>query len=229
MAEKSELRKFMDVLLEDVDTADDRLKSQDSQVNRRMLVRTFFALVEGSTFTFRQMAIRGLQLNLWCATVNASNAKKGDKDQGVWEEKYAEIKDCYLELAALDDVVLKPDKTGNLSEQRNSRAMIPVVALSLRAYARHQRLGYDCSHRFEESGWKDFKAAVAIRNRLTHPKRIEHLEVSDAEVKTVRQAMRWFANTVLDMAQAHKRGLRPATKKELEDARRERKGKQTNS
>jgi hypothetical protein len=219
----SDEKKFFDVLLADVDAADERLKSENNDINRRTLIRAFFSLVEGSMYVFRRRAISGLQLSLWCATVNANSASESDKDYGFHKRKYDDLKGCYRELAALDDITLKPDKTGVLREGSSRSQIIPLVALSLRAFARHQRLGYDCGHRFGKSGWRDLKTAVAIRNRLTHPKQVEQLAVSDKEIKILRSAMQWFSETVLDIAQAHKRGLRAATKKDLAAAKASRK------
>jgi len=212
---------FLKVLLADVDEADDRLKANDTKSNRRVLVRTFFSLVEGAMFPFRRWAIRGLQLSLSIATANAARSEMDGKDREFHQRRYDGLKNCYLELAALDEVRLSPNEEGCLTRRPNRNPTIAVVALSLRAYARHQRLGYDCDHRFKKTGWKYFKAAAKIRNRLTPPKELRDLEVSDAEIKTLRKAMRWFSDTVLDVAQAHKRGLRPATRQDFAAARRE--------
>jgi hypothetical protein len=212
---------FLRVLLADVDEADDQLKAKDTQSNRRVLVRTFFSLVEGTMFPFRRWAIHGLQLSLQIATANAERSEQDGKHREFYGRKYDELKDSYLELAALDEVRLRPNEDGYLIKQPNRNPTIALVALSLRAYARHQRLGYDCQHRFKRAGWKYFKAATKIRNRLTHPTRLGDLKVSDAEIKTLRKAMRWFSHTVLDITQAHKRGLRPATRQDFAAARRE--------
>jgi hypothetical protein len=212
---------FLRVLLADVDEADDRLKSKDTQSNRRVLVRAFFSLVEGAMFPFRRLALHALQLSLQIATENAARSEQDGEQREFYGRKYDELKDCYLELAALDEVRLRPNDDGVLTKHPNQNPTIALVALSLRAYARYQRLGYDCDHRFKKMGWKDFKAATKIRNRLTHPKRLGDLEVSDAEINRLRKAMRWFSDTVLDVAQAHKRGLRPATRQDFAAARRE--------
>jgi hypothetical protein len=211
---------FTKVLLADVDTADDRLKADNSQVNRRTLVRAFFALVEGASHVFRQMAIDGLQITVWCATVNFKDRKPSDKEYAFLKKRYDDAKAAYRELAALDEIALKPDKEGHLREQANRSGMIATVALALRAYSKHQRLGYDCGHRFRRIGWKHFQASVRLRNRLTHPKKHQDLDIRDDELKRLRKAMQWWADTILDMAQAHKRGLRPATNKQLREAKR---------
>jgi hypothetical protein len=137
-------------------------------------------------FPFRRLAIRGLQLSLSIATTNAAGSEMDGKDREFHQRRYDGLKNCYLELAALDEVRLSPNKEGCLTRRPNRNP-----------------------------------AAAKIRNRLTHPKELRDLEVSDTEIKTLRKAMRWFSDTVLDVAQAHKRGLRPATRQDFAAARRD--------
>jgi hypothetical protein len=50
-------------------------------------------------------------------------------------------------------------------------------------------------------GWQGFLAAIQVRNRLTHPKRSSDLTVSDADLKNVHIAYRWFgANHMLALS-----------------------------
>lgn len=46
-------------------------------------------------------------------------------------------------------------------------------------------------------GWAAFQKAITIRNRVTHPKRIEDLSISDDDVRTIRQAAHWLGVSVL--------------------------------
>ena len=64
-----------------------RLKAKDTQSNRRVLVRTFFSLVEGAMFPFRRWAIRGLQLSLSIATANAARSEMDGKDREFHQQK----------------------------------------------------------------------------------------------------------------------------------------------
>jgi hypothetical protein len=48
-------------------------------------------------------------------------------------------------------------------------------------------------------GWNAFVNSQKVRNRLTHPKSSSALEVSDKEVKDVREASRWFVETLKEV------------------------------
>jgi hypothetical protein len=45
-------------------------------------------------------------------------------------------------------------------------------------------------------GWRDFKDAIGIRNRITHPKDASSLHIPNAELDNVERAREWFAATV---------------------------------
>jgi hypothetical protein len=45
----------------------------------------------------------------------------------------------------------------------------------------------------QSSGWANFRRAIKIRDRLTHPRKLEQLDVSDEEVQTVASCMVWIS------------------------------------
>jgi hypothetical protein len=51
------------------------------------------------------------------------------------------------------------------------------------------------------SGWQAFRKAVAIRNRITHPREIRDLLITDAELEDVTRAYHWFTYTVVNNLQ----------------------------
>jgi hypothetical protein len=46
----------------------------------------------------------------------------------------------------------------------------------------------------DDEGWSKFRDALIIRNRITHPKVIDHLQLSDDEVQIVADTATWFLN-----------------------------------
>ena len=64
------------------------------------------------------------------------------------------------------------------------------IQFAFRMYARK------CDVRFSlptsESEWSDMKLAMAVRNRLMHPRRLEDLTVSEAEIKATSRASAWI-------------------------------------
>lgn len=49
-----------------------------------------------------------------------------------------------------------------------------------------------------DSGWQSLRAAIEKRDRLTHPKKLEHLEVRDEDVQDLKHGLKWlFSQLVL--------------------------------
>jgi hypothetical protein len=48
-----------------------------------------------------------------------------------------------------------------------------------------------------DEGWNDFTRAIGIRNRVTHPKSNEDLQIGDEDIEIVRRAAHWLVMYVL--------------------------------
>lgn len=48
---------------------------------------------------------------------------------------------------------------------------------------------------YSSSGWQAMKDVIKLRNRLTHPKTLNDLKVTDTDLKTVDEAEIWFRHT----------------------------------
>ncbi|MEG4056220.1 hypothetical protein QUA57_11990 [Microcoleus sp. Pol7_B2] len=44
--------------------------------------------------------------------------------------------------------------------------------------------------------WKKFQTAIAIRNRITHPKKVSDIDISDDEIEICKEVSGWFNNIV---------------------------------
>jgi hypothetical protein len=54
----------------------------------------------------------------------------------------------------------------------------------------------------DDVGWDNFKQALLlIRNRITHPKTIEDLQLSDKEVQTAADAASWYLKVQRELIQ----------------------------
>jgi hypothetical protein len=49
----------------------------------------------------------------------------------------------------------------------------------------------------KEKEWEAFKNAIWVRNRIAHPKRPEHLEISDHELEEVGTAYGWVVGSII--------------------------------
>ena len=73
------------------------------------------------------------------------------------------------------------------------------LRFAFRLYAKAKRLAVSLD--YGGVGWEALCEAVDIRNRITHPKRITEMSISDAEMVCVDQAHDWFFHsyrTLLD-------------------------------
>jgi hypothetical protein len=94
------------------------------------------------------------------------------------------------ELALLKEEVYSVDEEGRVrarpqyvSTPANVRFVFNVLH---RVTGRKPRVDYS------RQGWSDFKAAVRIRNRIVHPKRLAEYRISSAELATVERGLGWF-------------------------------------
>ena len=85
-------------------------------------------------------------------------------------------------------------KDGTLEKQSLRPPFLNYTAFILRALAEESNAEPTF---FSESGWNDFKKAVEVRNRLTHPKMNADMNVSDTELTSLHEAVRWYYNAVI--------------------------------
>jgi hypothetical protein len=162
---------------------DDVIRSQqlveelgvDSDFGRRTLVRAVFALVEG---TLSSMRVRV---------------------QGHAASGAAALSDS--ERLALREAAPQVDDRGEVVDRPQFVPLASAVRLTLRLYARV--FGCQREPDYSGSGWQAFRSAVDIRNRLTHPRGLADLEVSDVHLVAVNAAYDWFlASTAALLAES---------------------------
>lgn len=153
---------FFLILFKDVDAALARHEKEDSQATRRDLIRTAFAAIEGLVWIFR------------VEIVDAAEATYG------LEEGEKEV---------LQERQLSVSEQGKISAQTRFLGLIPTVRLVARIAS---RLNGAEHFDFGSSEWEAFRKAIAIRNRITHPKCASDLHVSKDDVSKVTGALFWF-------------------------------------
>lgn len=169
---------FMGMLLSDVSQAMTRHRLSDSQAEKRNLVRTSFAAVEGLAWIFREHVV-----------------------------DVAETTDA---LEANERQVLT-ETAGIVSEQGRvfaQQRFVPFLA-GIRLVARiAERLAPGTSIDFSGKDWQGFKDAVALRNRITHPKGRADLTLSDDEIAVSLDALFWFLEATSAVMEATNRTVR---------------------
>lgn len=161
MKDKFDLRYFTDVLIADVVASHKRLDAEDSPQNRRDIVRTAMSSVEGLIW-FLKVRVFGLPRVEWKLTAHEYDA--------LFERSYH---------VAANGVV------------RPTTRHLPT-ATTLKLVARIIRRQFpEFTEDFSGESWCRVLAAIEVRHRLTHPKSVEDLQVSDRDVQCAEYAFRW--------------------------------------
>jgi hypothetical protein len=153
-----------EALAADVDACEELLRSQDLPSTRRQLVRAIFALIEASTYYAKREAL------------------------GMARDRGHEV--ALLVEAALLDIGYSVNSDGRVNTQAARIPLAQNIRLAFRALAAFVAPGYQPP--FGDVGWEHLRKAIKIRDQLTHPKSLHDLEVSDADLETVRQGLGWY-------------------------------------
>jgi len=153
---------FFYTLIKDASTAMSRNLSADNQATRRDAIRTVFAAIEGLVWIFR------------VEVVDAAEATCGLDDD---------------EKSILRERQLAVSEKGQIVSQIRFLTLIATIRFVARIASRIN----GCDH-FDFGGheWERFRTAIAIRNRITHPKSADDLHVSKDDVSKVTGAFFWL-------------------------------------
>lgn len=163
---------FMRMLLADVVRADAAHRADPGQGAKRDFVRTSFAAIEGAVWSFREQ-IRALATS----TEELSDAER----------------------TVLSEIAYSVDKTGRLSPQAKFLTLPAAIRLCARI---GQRIAPAANMDFAGAGWQNFTLAIDIRNRITHPKSLDDLNLTDRDLNTCAGALHWFLEESTHMMQA---------------------------
>jgi metal-sulfur cluster biosynthetic enzyme len=148
---------------QDVSKALIRMEDEDTQTNRRIFIRSFFAMVEGELYALKQIILK------------RHESSKSD-----------------LSMA---DVAMLKEETYSLknSGKPHIRPQYVGTKENLKFVVRKIREVYDTEVDLEwNEAWQSFTNAIKIRNRITHPKSVDELTISDHERNNVRKAFGWY-------------------------------------
>lgn len=144
-----------------------KMEAKDSQPARRDFVRSAFAAIEGWLWLYRQ--------NI--------------------QEMVASIRGLTpLERSAFEEKSFSISDTGKLKEQER---FVPLTVMFRFVVKLAEEEFGERLIDFSSSDWQNFRHAIRIRNRITHPKTSEDLNLSKQDIELVRGALLWiFANVV---------------------------------
>lgn len=163
---------FTDVLFADVMEAQERVRATDTASSRRDLVRTALAGTEGMLWFFRVQ---------------------------VFERHRSVPSATTLELDAIFERSYAVAENGSVREVTKYLSTLSTYRLLARVIRKdHPEFIPD----FDGEGWERVKAAVEVRNRITHPKSVEDLNVSLEDIQNASGAFFWTVAFVVRAAAA---------------------------
>lgn len=159
---------FLHHVFEDVGRATDLLELDDSQFNRRVLVRTIYSTLEAFVHWLKARAVAACRNG----TLHCSHTEMGillEETSGIDAKGRAFSRPIFIPL------------------DQNFRFVCGL-------YLHREFLPLDVD--FGSHGWADLKAGIRVRNRLTHPKCAADFFVSDGEFHSVKSGHAFVMATV---------------------------------
>jgi hypothetical protein len=153
---------FFRMLAEDVISALERRALHDTQSSRRDLIRTLFVAIEGSVWELREHVL---------------DIAKSLDDLPP------------LMAMALRETSYIVTENGRLIEQPR---FIPLASMIKLVTAFAKELNHELAVGFAGEGWADFKRSSKIRNRVTHPKRLDDLMISSEDLTIAWSGFFWI-------------------------------------
>ena len=161
------------------------MKGSDTLVEELELIENS---ISASTAHGRRIAIRSVfsALEVLVAEMGAILVKQPlPNDLANHEERHK----YFLELCALSNISYRIDDRGQLQLEHPNIPLKQRVLFVMNMSARIT--GSEISPKGDD-GWRKFLEATKIRNRITHPKNQDDLEVSRLEYDIVVEALKWF-------------------------------------
>lgn len=96
------------------------------------------------------------------------------------------------ELAALHGEQYALSSDGTVSVRPKLQPMPDLIRF---VYSLCQKIVPGYPHpTWSSAGWRDFRAALELRNRVVHPRLATDVSITDAEIRTFRSGARWFVD-----------------------------------
>jgi hypothetical protein len=156
-----DLLQLIMVLATDADACEAEVTRTGSSLAKRNFVRALFAWIEAISYLMRRV---------------------------VWEKlsKQPLTPESIPKLLAASERAYSVDGQGEVVETKLMTRTSNNLAFSLRSFA--NVVGLSLTINKGNRNWQSYSEALKIRDRITHPKRLEDLELTDADIEAVREA-----------------------------------------
>jgi hypothetical protein len=166
----AQLQAVWSILSRDVDTATAYGQIEKTPYAQRALVRAHFALIEGLSYSLRQVTLASLQ-----GTEFLTDA----------------------EVALLREERYSIDEKGRPKTAQQFLKFPDSLLFSIRCYIKNHGAIFDPDT--QHPGWSAMRRAVKVRDRVTHPKTAESLDLSNEDLQSFADAAAWWKMTMLAM------------------------------
>jgi len=160
---------LINALAEDVNLNYKRMQSEHLDLNRRNYIRSLFAFYEADLANLREVISDRITLNYEVT---------GKLD----------LHEIYL----LMDETASVGNNGKFSTKPNQTSFRNLVKYVLKLACRE----YSIQEDIFTDGWSDFIASIDIRHKITHPKYMNDISISDEELKIIGSGRTWWNNTL---------------------------------
>jgi hypothetical protein len=160
---------FLVALVSDVQASLRRQSVLDNQGTRRDVTRTTFAAIEGLVWGFREEIID--------AAVSTYGLEEAEK-------------------AVLSETTFSLSDNGKISEKPTFNSLVATLRLCSRIA---HRINSKVDIEFSDKEWNYLLEAKKIRNRVTHPKSLDDLHLSQVDVLRTVEAFHWLFEKLTDV------------------------------
>ena len=157
-------------LLEDACAVEHYLNDNNSQFARRTYIRSTFAYMEGTIWILKQLIIQ---------VVSQSKAVTNPLQLL-----------SLAELALLSDISYNLKENGEPYEQPKFLPMQKNLRLTVNVFNRLIHSSIDLQT--NSTIWNRFNQIIQVRNRITHPKNVGDIDITDEEIQHAIEVCNWF-------------------------------------
>ncbi len=157
-------------LLEDLERAEHDLDAKQDAYSRRNYVRNLFAMIDGTIYILKHTIL--------IAAADASD-QVSIGEHALLREQSFDIKE-----------------NGEVRTYKKYPKLADNLLFTKRQLEKH--FGLSLNIDLKSAEWFDFKKAIEIRNRVTHPKKLAEFDVSKDEVALARRVGHWFGTFIID-------------------------------
>jgi hypothetical protein len=172
-ASVAEFNRLSQALIEDVAYFQEAARKEPTVFSLRAYTRSFFALVEGTVFGMKQTIL------------------------AAWPALGVNLR--IAELALLFEEGYDVKENGDPRVQTKFLRLASNLRFTVRLYAKV--FEYDYTLNVQGGGWQAFNRSIGIRNRLTHPKRVEDLNISLDDMDDLEEGFTWFLESVRSLVE----------------------------